>query len=76
MAKVILHAVTTENPQLRYTIGNDAATIIRARMNMSDKEFAVWRSRRQMNLHEEDHEIQTDSCMATRTGKLRRSIHD
>ena len=76
VAKVILHAVTTENPQLRYTVGNDAATIIQARMNMSDKEFAVWRSRRQLNLQEEDHEIQTDSCMATRTGKLRRSMHD
>jgi len=42
-AKVILHAVTTENPQLRYTVGNDASTILRTRMNMSDKEFAVWR---------------------------------
>jgi hypothetical protein len=66
VAKVILHALTTENPQLRYTVGNEAATIIQARMNMSDKEFAVWRSQRQMNLQEEDHEIQIDSCMARR----------
>ena len=70
VAKVILHALTTENSQLRYTVGNDAPTIIRARMNMSDKEFAVWRSRRQMNLQGEEHEIQTDSCTATRRGKL------
>jgi NAD(P)-dependent dehydrogenase (short-subunit alcohol dehydrogenase family) len=39
VAKVILHAITSENPQLRYTVGNDAAAIIQARMNMPDKEF-------------------------------------
>jgi NAD(P)-dependent dehydrogenase (short-subunit alcohol dehydrogenase family) len=39
VAKVILQAITSENPQLRYTVGNDAATIIQARMNMPDKEF-------------------------------------
>ena len=39
VAKVILQAITSENPQLRYTVGNDAATIIQARINMSDKEF-------------------------------------
>lgn len=39
MAKVILQAVTSENPELRYTVGNDAATLIQARTNMSDKEF-------------------------------------
>jgi NAD(P)-dependent dehydrogenase (short-subunit alcohol dehydrogenase family) len=39
VAKVILQAITSENPQLRYTVGNDAATIIQARMNMSDNEF-------------------------------------
>jgi hypothetical protein len=39
VAKVILGVVTSENPQLRYTVGNDAATIIQARMNMPDKEF-------------------------------------
>jgi hypothetical protein len=39
VAKVILLAVTSENPQLRYTICNDAATIIQARMNMPDNEF-------------------------------------
>jgi len=39
VAKVILQAITSENPQLRYTVGNDAATIIQARMNMPDNEF-------------------------------------
>jgi hypothetical protein len=39
VAKVILQAITSENPQLRYTVGNDDAAIIQARMNMSDKEF-------------------------------------
>jgi hypothetical protein len=41
VAKVILQAITSENPQLRYSVGNDAATatIIQARMNMPDKEI-------------------------------------
>jgi NAD(P)-dependent dehydrogenase (short-subunit alcohol dehydrogenase family) len=39
VAKVILGVVTSENPQLRYTVGNDAATMIQARVNMSDNEF-------------------------------------
>jgi NAD(P)-dependent dehydrogenase (short-subunit alcohol dehydrogenase family) len=39
VAKVILQAITSKNPQLRYTVGNDAATIIQARMNIPDKEF-------------------------------------
>ncbi|MGB7637650.1 MAG: hypothetical protein WBL88_08775 [Nitrososphaeraceae archaeon] len=36
---VILQAVTTDNPQLRYTVGEDAAKDIQAKMNMSDNEF-------------------------------------
>lgn len=39
VARVILQALTSENPQLRYTVANDAATIVQARMNMPDKEF-------------------------------------
>src|SRR6188472_482483 len=39
VARVILKALTSENPQLRYTVGNDAATIVQARMNMPDEEF-------------------------------------
>jgi NAD(P)-dependent dehydrogenase (short-subunit alcohol dehydrogenase family) len=39
VAKIILHAVTSESPQLRYTVGKDAATIIQAKGTMSDAEF-------------------------------------
>jgi hypothetical protein len=39
VGKVILQAVTSENPQLRYTVGNDAYDIIQARTTMSDVEF-------------------------------------
>ncbi len=40
VAKTILKAVTSESPQLRYTVGNDAATIIQAKRTMSDTEFS------------------------------------
>jgi len=39
VAKVILQALTSENPHLRYTVGNDATTLLQARRNMSDAEF-------------------------------------
>jgi len=39
VAKVIVQAVTSESPQLRYTVGNDAATLLEARRTMSDAEF-------------------------------------
>ncbi|MDF0681109.1 MAG: SDR family oxidoreductase [Candidatus Nitrosocosmicus sp.] len=39
VAKVILHAVTSENPQLRYTVGNDASAIVQAKRNMSEVDF-------------------------------------
>jgi NAD(P)-dependent dehydrogenase (short-subunit alcohol dehydrogenase family) len=39
VAKTILKAITSENPQLRYTVDNDAATIIQAKKTMSDAEF-------------------------------------
>jgi NAD(P)-dependent dehydrogenase (short-subunit alcohol dehydrogenase family) len=39
VAKAILGVVTSENPQLRYTVGNDAATMIQARVNMSYNQF-------------------------------------
>ena len=39
VAKVILQAVTSDNPDLRYVVGKDAAMIIEARKNMSDREF-------------------------------------
>jgi NAD(P)-dependent dehydrogenase (short-subunit alcohol dehydrogenase family) len=39
VAKVILQAVTSESPQLRYAVGNDAYDIIQARITMSDADF-------------------------------------
>jgi hypothetical protein len=39
VAKVILQAVTSESPQLRYTVGNDASALIQAKGSLSDAEF-------------------------------------
>lgn len=39
VAKVILEAITSENPQLRYAVGHDAATLIQARVNMPENQF-------------------------------------
>jgi NAD(P)-dependent dehydrogenase (short-subunit alcohol dehydrogenase family) len=39
VAKTILEAITSENPKLRYTVGNDAAAIIQAKREISDEEF-------------------------------------
>ncbi|MFQ5940426.1 MAG: SDR family oxidoreductase [Nitrososphaerales archaeon] len=39
VAKVILEAVTSDNPDPRYLAGNDAAMVMEARKNMSDSEF-------------------------------------
>lgn len=39
VAKVILHAVTSEHPQLRFTVGNDASAIIQAKRKMSELDF-------------------------------------
>ncbi|HKG72491.1 MAG TPA: SDR family oxidoreductase, partial [Nitrososphaeraceae archaeon] len=39
VAKVILQAVLSDNPDFRYVVGKDAATIIEARRNMPDTEF-------------------------------------
>jgi NAD(P)-dependent dehydrogenase (short-subunit alcohol dehydrogenase family) len=41
VAKVILKAVTIDNPDLRYLVGNDAVQMIEARKGMSDQEFRV-----------------------------------
>lgn len=39
VAKVILQAITSEEPQLRYPAGNDAASMIEARINMPENQF-------------------------------------
>ena len=41
VAKVILKAVTIDNPDLRYLVGNDAIQMFGARKRMSDQEFGV-----------------------------------
>jgi len=41
VAKVILKAVTIDNPELRYLVGNDAIKMIEARKGISDQEFGV-----------------------------------
>jgi NAD(P)-dependent dehydrogenase (short-subunit alcohol dehydrogenase family) len=39
VAKVVLNAVTSENPSLKYLAGKDIETWMEAKRNMSDKEF-------------------------------------
>ena len=39
VAKVILQAVTSDNPDFRYIVGKDAAMSLETRRNMSDREF-------------------------------------
>jgi short-subunit dehydrogenase len=39
VAKVVLKAVTSEKPSMRYTVGSDAARMIEERKRMSDLEF-------------------------------------
>ena len=39
VAKVILQAVTTDNPDFRYVVGKDAAMALESRRNMSDRQF-------------------------------------
>jgi len=39
VAKVVLQAIKSDGPKLRYTVGNDAASIIEAKTTMSDTEF-------------------------------------
>lgn len=39
VAKVILKAITTTNPDLRYVVGNDAAGLLESKNSMTDSEF-------------------------------------
>jgi hypothetical protein len=39
IAKVILQAVTLDNPDIRYVVGKDAAMALESIRNMSDREF-------------------------------------
>ena len=42
VAKVILQAVLSDNPDFRYAVGKDAAAILEARRNMPDREFQLF----------------------------------
>ena len=42
VADVILEAVNSDNPNIRYTVGDDAKSIVEARKKLSDKEFENW----------------------------------
>jgi hypothetical protein len=39
VAKVILQAVTSDNPDFRYILGKDAVMTLESRRNMADREF-------------------------------------
>jgi NAD(P)-dependent dehydrogenase (short-subunit alcohol dehydrogenase family) len=39
VAKVIIHAVTSDNPEFRYVVGKDAMMALESRRSMSDREF-------------------------------------
>ena len=39
VAKVVLRAVTSENPNLRYLAGKDVETWMESKRSMSDEEF-------------------------------------
>ena len=39
VAKAVEHAVTTNEPRLRYLVGNDAAALVDGRARLSDEEF-------------------------------------
>jgi short-subunit dehydrogenase len=39
VAMVILQAVTSDNPDFRYTVGKDAVSALESRRNMSDRDF-------------------------------------
>lgn len=42
VADVILEAVTSDNPKIRYAVGDDAKSITEAKKRLSDKEFENW----------------------------------
>lgn len=45
VAKVILRAITAENPDTRYVVGEDAISMVQARKKMSDAEFdRLWKN--------------------------------
>jgi hypothetical protein len=46
---VILQAALSDNPDFKYVVGKDAAMMLEARRNMSDREFVSF-IKKQLNL--------------------------
>ena len=42
VAEVILQAITSKEPKIRYVVGDDAESMMKIRKNSSDKEFENW----------------------------------
>lgn len=42
VAQVILNAVNSSNPNIRYPVGKDAESVLKARMELPDKELEQW----------------------------------
>ena len=42
VADAILEAITSDNPKIRYAVGDDAKSITEAKKRLSDKEFENW----------------------------------
>ena len=42
VAQVILNAVNSPSPELRYPVGRDEESVVRARMELSDKDLEQW----------------------------------
>ena len=42
VAEVILKAVNTSNPNMRYPVGKDAEYVLKIRAELSDKEMEKW----------------------------------
>lgn len=46
IAEVILEAITSKDPEVRYLVSDDAEEIMKVRKNASDKEFENWMYKR------------------------------
>jgi hypothetical protein len=42
VAEVILKVVNTSSPNVRYSVGKDAESVLKARTELSDKELEKW----------------------------------
>ena len=42
VAQVILNAINSNDPDVKYTVGKDAESVIRIRSELTDKELEKW----------------------------------